>query len=97
MGKEIPQVEIGIKKTVNVEAKELRIYMKVCDSFTAGLYDKDGGELKDYEGYVPSFMPGDHYGDYVILNIDIDTGIITNWGQPTVSEIEEFINGEEAD
>ena len=23
---------------------------------------------------MPDFMPGQHYGDYVILDVDIDTG-----------------------
>jgi hypothetical protein len=27
------------------------------------------GELISYEGYVPSFFPGNHFGDYVMLSI----------------------------
>jgi desulfoferrodoxin (superoxide reductase-like protein) len=84
-------MKIGIKKEVEVEAKELRIYSKICDGFTASLHDQDGAEIKDYEGYVPHIMPGEHYGDYIILNIDIDTGQITNWVKPSKKEIEEFI------
>jgi len=84
-------IKIGVKKTVEIEAKELHIYTKVCDDFTASLVDKDGKEISDYEGYVPNIMPGEHYGDYIILNIDLETGIITNWKKPSVEDIEEFI------
>lgn len=89
-------MEINAIKTVKVNAKTLKIHCKVCDCFTASLHDQDGKELKDYDGYVPKFMPGDHYGDYLILDIDIDTGMITNWKKPTSSDIEKFIkSGEE--
>lgn len=86
-------MEINAIKTVKVNAKTLSIHMKVCDEFAARLLDSDGKTLKDYEGYVPGFMPGEHYGDYLILDIDIDTGAITNWKAPTASKIEEFIGG----
>lgn len=90
-------MQINMTKKVPVEAKELRLFIKVADSFSAGLHDQDGAEIKDYEGYVPGFMPGDHFGDYLILNIDIDTGQITNWRTPTAEEIEAFINNNEDD
>ena len=93
-------VEINITKSKKVVAKTLSLYCKVSDTFTATLKDADGDELKDYEGYVPSFMPGDkdggsHYGDYLILDIDIDTGMITNWKKPSSEAIEAFITDEE--
>ena len=87
-------MKIGIKKEVEVEAKELRIYTKVCDGFTASLHDQDGEEIKDYEGYVPDIMPGKHYGDYIILNIDLDTGKITNWVVPSKEDLELFMEEE---
>jgi hypothetical protein len=81
-----------------VEAKELRIHIKVRDSFAASINDQFGAEIAVQEdGYVPDFMAGQHYGDYLILNIDIDTGTVTNWAKPTQQEIESFIkkcNGE---
>lgn len=53
--------------------------------------------LRHYERqthrYVPDFMPGEHYGDYVFLNIDLDTGRITNWEVPTTEELEEWCGG----
>lgn len=39
----------------------------------------DGFVIAEHDGYVPEFMPGDHYGDYVMLDIDIATGRILNW------------------
>ena len=80
-------------KEVPVQAKTLKLHMKVCDQFGAKLCDQDGQILKDYDGYVPGFMPGQHYGDYLILDIDIDTGQIVNWKQPTQDQIEQFVNG----
>jgi len=85
-------MEIGVTKKVAVNAKTLSLNLKVCDCFYASLLDQDGAELKDYEGYVPGFMPGQHYGDYVYLDIDIDTGQIKNWKAPTAEQIEEFIS-----
>jgi len=40
-------------------------------------------------------MPGDHYGDYLILNIDLETGQITNWRKPSAEAIESFVKREE--
>lgn len=27
------------------------------------------GAIQEYEGYVPSFFPGQHFGDYIMLHI----------------------------
>lgn len=84
---------IAMKKEVHVEAKTLKIYCKVCDNFTAALVDQNGHEIYDQEdGYVPGFMPGEHFGDYLILDIDLDTGKVLNWKPPTAEEIEVWIN-----
>ena len=85
-------MKINIEKKVSVQAKTLKIYCKVRDEFTATLVDQDGETLLDYEGYVPSFMPGQHYGDYLILDIDLDTGQIVNWKKLAAAEIEEFLS-----
>lgn len=82
---------IAMKKEVQVQAKTLSIHLKVCDQFTATLRDQDGAELFDYEGYVPGFMPGEHFGDYVILEIDLDTGQIKNWKKLSAEDIEEWL------
>lgn len=84
---------IAMKKEVQVQAKTLKIHLKVCDQFTASLCDQDGNEIHEQEdGYVPGFMPGQHYGDYVILDIDLDTGQILNWKAPDAEDIEAWIS-----
>lgn len=89
-------MKITATKTVQVDAKTLKIHCKVSDRFTASLHDQDGAELYSQDdGYVPSFMPGQHYGDYVILDIDLDTGKVTNWSPPCAEEIEEWIKPED--
>jgi hypothetical protein len=86
---------IAMKKEVQVEAKVLKIYCKVTDRFGASLVDQNGEEIYDQDdGYVPGFMPGDHYGDYLILDVDLDTGKILNWKAPTADQIEKWIMGD---
>jgi hypothetical protein len=70
-------------RTVNISAK-------CSDLFNASL-TVDGKPIGNYDGYVPEFMPGEHYGDYVTLEIDIDTGKILNWRKPTASQLKIFL------
>lgn len=89
-------MELEIKKPQTVNAKTLKIHLKVSDQFSARLMSDKGEIIHDQDdGYVPSFMPGDHYGDYVILDIDIDTGVITNWKKLNRNDIAVWMNGEE--
>ncbi len=89
-------MKINQQKTVQVDVKTLSIYCKICDRFSYELKDAEGSILHDQEnGYVPSFMPGDHYGDYIILDIDLDTGMVKNWKAPTADMIEEAMKGDE--
>lgn len=60
----------------------------------ATVTQQKGNRFGDYDGYVPSFFPDKHYGDYLILDIDLETGHILNWNKPTDEEIEELINGD---
>ena len=84
---------IAMKKEVQVEAKVLKLHLKVRDEFTASLVDQnDEGIYDQDDGYVPGFMPGEHFGDYVILDIELDTGKILNWKAPTSKQIEDWIN-----
>jgi hypothetical protein len=89
-------MEIEKTEVVKVNAKTLKIHTKVTDRFCASLHSATGTELFDQDdGYVPDFMPGQHYGDYLILDIDIDTGVITNWVTPSAKQIQEWIGTEE--
>lgn len=91
------EIEIKPKTVTKVNAKTLKICAKVRDCFSATLLDANGTELHDHDGYVPSFMPGNHHGDYVMLDIDIDTGVITNWKKPDADTLSEWVNGAEED
>jgi len=85
-------MEIESTEVVRVNVKTLKLHLKVCDIFTGTIESATGTELKEFDGYVPDFMPGEHYGDYVILDIDIDTGQITNWKQPTAEELQNWFD-----
>lgn len=89
-------MELEIKKPQTVNVKTLRLHLKVADRFSAELVSDKGERIHDQsDGYVPDFMPGEHHGDYVILDIDIDSGQITNWEKPSAGEIQEWINPED--
>lgn len=68
-----------MKNTISINAK-------CSDLFSAHLL-QDGKIVGEYEGYVPSFFPGEHYGDYIQFNIDADTGQIINWKRPTQRDL----------
>lgn len=59
----------------------LQLRLKVDDRFFAMV---EGTQI---EGNVPSFMPGKHYGDYVMLDIDVSTGRIVNWPENMQNKI----------
>ena len=68
----------------------LRICAKCSDMFSADLSSE-----KEYVGYVPKWFPNkdvNHYGDYVQLTIDIETGRILNWVKPTKEQLAETFN-----
>jgi len=85
-------MEITVKQDVLRDAKVVKIHAKCSDMCSAELVDGEGNTIKDHDGYVPSFMPGKHYGDYVILDIDLESGKILNWSAPTRAALEEFVN-----
>ncbi len=84
---------IEMKKKVQVQAKVLSISAKCSDCCAASLLDQDGHEIHESDGYVPGFMPGEHFGDYIMLDIDLETGKILNWKTPTAEAIEQWIGG----
>ncbi len=68
----------------------IKICAKCSDMFSAHLIDDDGKQKGEtYSGYVPGWMPGEHYGDYVVLTIDVGTGRIINWKAPTSAQLAE--------
>lgn len=61
------------------KVKTVKVSAKCSDLCFVELLDDEGKVIAQRDGYVPDFMPGNHYGDYVELEIDPNTGIITNW------------------
>ena len=57
----------------------LSICAKTSDLYSHTIYDREGNVYRQYDGYVPSFMPGEHFGDYLMLDINPYTGKILNW------------------
>lgn len=71
---------------------KLIINAKCSDLCFAQLEDDGGNILAVSDGYVPNFMPGHHYGDYIELEIDTKTGLILNWNKPTTKTMIKDIN-----
>ncbi len=80
-------------KKIAEQAKTLIFSMQVRTEFTIHLMGQDGVWLFDYEGYIlPAFLPERGFsGEYLTLDIDIDSGQITNWQKPTREQIGTFI------
>lgn len=69
----------------------ISISAKCSDMFSASF--KDDKSFKEFDGYVPEWFPNskvEHYGDYVQLDIDIDTGKIINWKTPSETNLKDF-------
>jgi hypothetical protein len=65
----------------------IEISAKCSDMFAMGIVNKAGGTNWQYDGYVPGFFPDEHFGDYVMLRINVATGKIVNWKRPTQAEL----------
>jgi len=70
--------------------KIISVVAKCSDLFAATLVGEDGAKIGEYDGYVPDFFPGEHYGDYVELSIELETGRILNWKKPSAKDLEIF-------
>ena len=89
-------MEINQTKQVKVNAKTMSICVECSDRFGYSIKDEQGEQLfSQDDGYVPGFMPGEHCGDYIMLDIDLDTGVVTNWKKPSAEQIEEAIRAQE--
>ena len=70
-----------------MKIKTVRISAKCSDLCSTQLLDEAGKVVGEKDGYVPNFMPEEHYGEYVMLDIDVATGRILNWNPPTDKEM----------
>jgi hypothetical protein len=71
-----------------VDVNRIYINAKCSDLCFAQLKDGEGRVVAEHDGYVPALMPEEHYGDYVELEIDLETGTILNWVRPSKAVIE---------
>ena len=64
-------------------ATTISICAKCSDLCFSELKNSEGKVIAEHGGYVPAILPGEHYGDYIILDIDLQSGRILNWKPPT--------------
>jgi hypothetical protein len=67
-----------MKKAKTTDCK-IVISAKCADRWSHHIVSANGSAHSHYDGYVPSFMPGQHFGDYIELEINPYTGRILNW------------------
>jgi len=67
--------------------KTVFICAKCSDLCSIQFFNKDGDKIGERDGYVPDWMPEEHYGDYIELEIDVETGQILNWKKPTQRQL----------
>lgn len=84
-------MKFGMMALKEVEAKFIDIHVKACDRGVYTLLDDTGAKLGEQDGYVPGFFPGEHYGDYLMLRVDVDTGQIVNWKKPSAEDLNKLI------
>lgn len=72
---------------------KIEISAKCSDLCSVVATNEAGDTIQAGDGYVPNFMPGEHYGDYVQLDIDVETGKILNWVVPSDAAILRDLEG----
>ena len=73
----------------DIDVNQISISAKCSDLCFSQLKDSEGLVVAEHDGYVPALMPDEHYGDYVKLDIDLETGTILNWVRPSKRVVEE--------
>lgn len=74
---------------MNIPAS-IKTSLKVRDRFSCVILNNNRDIIGQYEGYVPSFFPGNHYGDYVMLDIELKSRKILNWKKVNLEDLENF-------
>jgi len=75
----------------NPKIKVLQVCGKTSDRCHITFKDENGNQVGERDCYVPDYFPEEHYGDYIELNIDIETGQILNWKKPTQKQLRDSI------
>lgn len=85
-------MKIDVNKKVKVNAKMIEFRAKIRDEGSYLIYDDQGNLLAEaVNEYVPNdIIPGD-YGDYIELQIDLETGQVLNWVKPSVDAVQQFV------
>lgn len=90
------KLETYVKK--ETEIKTINVYVKISDRFSGTIKNSEWETVCDIEdSYVPDFFPWEHYGDYLILDIDIKTWCILNRKTPSIAQMKEFIKNNQPD
>lgn len=84
-------MEILVSNPRVVKVKTINVMAKVRDCGSYSLASDEGGIVHEHDGGVPGFFPGEHYGDYLDLKIDLETGTILNWITPSESALQEYV------
>lgn len=85
-------MELDVVVPQKLKVKSVLVYCKIRDEGTYDLRGEEGKSIAQRHDYVPSFFPGDsdgssHYGDYLILDIELETGLVLNWKKPDPRDV----------
>jgi hypothetical protein len=58
-----------------------------CSDLCSTIYTDKNGKVTESDGYVPSGIGIDEWGDYIVLDIDMKTGQIQNWKPVTDAQV----------
>lgn len=74
--------------------KKMVLCAKVSDRLNLTFCDEQDRPVFEYSGYVPKFFPEAdetwNNFDYIVFEIDVETGRILNWKKPSESELNEM-------
>lgn len=74
--------------------KTIKMTCKVSDMFSFTAQNEEGAFVGEYQGYVPKEIFG-YGGDYIDLTIDISTGKIIGWKEPTQENINAILTNDD--
>lgn len=88
-------VSVRVYRPEIVTLGALKVRVPVAPgSFNVTLHDDRDQQVQSYDGNVPTWMPGDHGGDEIILDIDVATGRILNWRTADLADLlATWVNG----
>ena len=67
----------------------ISISAKCSDMFFASICKDGAGQIGEYDGYVPECFGPNGYGDYVKLEVNVETGQIVGWDAEAAKEFVE--------